>query len=419
MVDHQGAHPERGWRNWPGVWQLREGPRLIGLLIVTVLVLCAAILAFRHDRIVLTFTQGRILVEWLALVSMIVAAFLAIRLGRRRPVAVQDGKSQWTLMRERFVRSPQAQLGLFLVVCLALTALLAPYLATVDPDAFEDAARDRLKGAFVDRFILGSDQYGRDLFSRIVFGSRISLLIGFVAVGLSSTLGMTFGLISGYFGGAADSIIMRAVDVLLSIPRLVLLLVVVALFKDAPLFKGSNVIFLIVGILGATGWMGTARLVRGEVLSLKERDFVQAGRALGFGRRRLILKHIAPSCLSPVIVSATLGLGGTILVEAGLSFLGLGVPPPTASWGMMVAGGQSFLEEAWWYSTFPGVAIVLAVTAFNLLGDGLRDALDPRTVTMRKLKQDVAEAIAADASQSKGSSGSDSGGVSLATGDSQ
>jgi peptide/nickel transport system permease protein len=178
------------------------------------------------------------------------------------------------------------------------------------------------------------------------------------------------GAVSGYFGGWIDTLLMRLVDLLISFPRLVLLLAVIALFEPS--------IFLIIVVLGLTGWMGTSRIVRGQFLSLRELEFVQATRALGFSNWRIILRHMLPNSMAPIIVVATLGIGNTILLEAALSFLGLGVQPPTASWGSMVANGRDALINAWWIATFPGLAIVLTVVCFNLLGDAARDALDPR-----------------------------------------
>jgi peptide/nickel transport system permease protein len=216
----------------------------------------------------------------------------------------------------------------------------------------------------------GTDQFARDVLSRLLYGTRISLLIGFVSVGISVTIGTLLGAIAGYIGGFVDGLIMRFVDMVISFPQLVLLITIIALFEPS--------IFLIVAVLGLTLWPSTARIVRGEVLSLREREFVQAARALGYSRRRIVLKHLIPNALAPVIVAATLGIGNTIVLEAGLSFLGLGVQPPTPSWGTMVADGRNVLLNAWWLSTFPGLAIVFTVLSFNLVGDGLRDALDPR-----------------------------------------
>ncbi|HEX8829669.1 MAG TPA: ABC transporter permease, partial [Longimicrobium sp.] len=250
--------------------------------------------------------------------------------------------------------------------------LVTPLVAPFDPAAQGDIVLTRNLPPSLEH-LMGTDKFGRDIFSRVLYGSRISLTIGFIAVGISVTLGTLVGALAGYFGGFVDTLLMRMTDMMLSFPRLVLLIVVIALFSPS--------IWLVVTVLGLTGWMGTARLVRGEVLSLREREFVQAARALGMGDWRIISRHVIPNTMAPVIVSATLGIGQTILTEASLSFLGLGVQPPTPSWGNMVADGRDALIEAWWIATFPGIAIVLTVIAFNLLGDGLRDALDPRLRT--------------------------------------
>ena len=219
-------------------------------------------------------------------------------------------------------------------------------------------------------YLLGSDKYGRDIFSRLIYGSRISLSIGLLAMLIAVTLGTVVGAAAGYFGKKTDTVLMRWVDLMLAFPNLFLILMIVALF--------GNSIFLIVVILGLTGWMGVARIVRGQFLALREMEYIQAARAMGFGHARIIFKHLIPNAMAPVIVAATLRLGGIILVEAGLSFLGVGVQPPTASWGNMVADGRDALLSAWWISTFPGLAIVLTVICFNVIGDGLRDAMDPR-----------------------------------------
>jgi peptide/nickel transport system permease protein len=223
------------------------------------------------------------------------------------------------------------------------------------------------------QYILGTDSYGRDILSRIIYGSRISLTLGFVAVLLSVTLGTFIGLIAGYFGRYTDSILMRTVDMLLAFPALFLILIIIAAFESVAVPR----IVLIVVVLGLTSWMGISRLVRGEVLSLKEREYVLAARSLGFSHSRIILRHILPNTLTPIIVNATLRIGGIILVEAALSYLNIGVQQPTASWGNIIFEGKDVLAHAWWISTLPGFAIVIVVVCFNLVGDGLRDAFDP------------------------------------------
>ena len=277
------------------------------------------------------------------------------------------GRETW----HRFARHRQALLGLLLIVLLAATALLAPAVAPYDPDAQDDIVATRYRAPSAAH-PMGTDRFGRDVFSRVVYGARISLSIGFLAVSIAITIGTAVGALAGFLGGRLDTLLMRGVDLLLSFPRLVLLVVLVALFEPS--------IALVTLVLGLTGWMGVSRIVRGQVLAVREMEFVTAARVLGFGPGRILLRHILPNVLTPVIVAATLGIGNTILAEAALSFLGLGVQPPTASWGNMVASGRDAMLDAWWITTFPGLAIVFTVMAFNLVGDGLRDALDPRRV---------------------------------------
>lgn len=219
-------------------------------------------------------------------------------------------------------------------------------------------------------FILGTDQYGRDILSRVVYGSRISLSIGFLVVLISVTLGTVVGVTSGYFGGWIDAVSMRLVDILIAFPALFLILIIIATF--------GNSIYLIVVTLSFTGWMGVARIVRSQVLSLKEQEFILAAKSLGLSSLRIIFRHLAPNTLTPVIIAATLRIGSIILTEAGLSFLGLGVQPPVPSWGNIINEGRDSLLNHWWISTFPGIAILVTVVCFNLVGDGVRDALDPR-----------------------------------------
>lgn len=287
----------------------------------------------------------------------------------RRRGTIDRGDSQWAIALRQFKRSRTALVGLGVIVLLYLVALLAPLIAPYDPIAQADIARTGHLGPNAEH-LLGTDRFGRDVLSRIIYGSRISLSIGFIATALSITIGTLFGAAAGYFGGKVDGFIMRFTDVVLAFPRLVLLIMIVALFSPS--------ITVIILVLGLTQWPGTTRIVRGDVLSLREREFIHAAQALGMSRSRIMLRHLIPNVLAPVIVTATLGIGNTIVLEAGLSFLGLGVQPPTPTWGSMVAEGRDNLLGAWWVATFPGLTIVLVVLAFNLVGDGLRDALDPR-----------------------------------------
>jgi len=279
----------------------------------------------------------------------------------------------WQHFWGRFRRNRVAVLALAIVGIFYLAALLAPFLAPFDPayqPAFQGGDLALKLTPPSTSHVLGTDHLSRDILSRIIFGARISLSIGFVAVAISISLGTLLGAVAGYQGGWVDVVVMRLVDMVMAFPRVVLLIVLVALFQPS--------IFLIVMALALTQWPSTTRIVRGEVLSLREREFAEAARALGFSTPRIIFRHILPNAMAPIIVAATLGIGNTIVLEAGLSFLGLGVQPPTPSWGIMVADGRGYLLEAWWVATLPGLAIVLVVLAFNLVGDGLRDALDPR-----------------------------------------
>lgn len=262
---------------------------------------------------------------------------------------------------------PMETLGAALVGGLVLAAVLAPWAAPADP--LRQDLTHRLEAPSA-RHWMGTDDLGRDVVSRILYGARVSLTVGALAVGLSVLLGTLVGLAGGYFGGWVDAVLMRLVDVLLCFPSLFLILMVIA-------FLEPN-IANIMAIIGLTSWMGLARLVRAETLSVRDRDFVWAARGLGLSTPRLLAVHILPHVLSPVLVAATLGVGGAVMTESALSFLGLGVQPPSPSWGNMLSAGKDYIHLAWWLTLFPGLAIFLTVLGFNLLGEGLRDRLDPR-----------------------------------------
>lgn len=256
-----------------------------------------------------------------------------------------------------------------LVGAISLLALCAPIFAG-DPLAQGDLRLDRFLGPSADH-LMGTDRFGRDVWARLLFGARISLAVGLGAAALASTIGTAVGVFAGWRGGWVDALLMRGVDLVLAFPRIVLVVVVVALYEPS--------LPLLVLVIGATQWPTTARLVRSEVLSLREREFVVAARALGIPEWRVVLRHLLPNALPPVLVATALGVGYAILLEAGLSFLGLGVPAPTPSWGGMIADGRAYLLDAWWLATAPGLALVLLVLGFNLVGDGLRSRLDPRS----------------------------------------
>ena len=257
--------------------------------------------------------------------------------------------------------------GLLIVLGMSSAALFAPWLAPHDPTRLY---LDAVLLPPCAEFPLGSDALGRDVLSRLLFGARVSLWVGFVAVGIALCIGVTLGLLAGFFGGLADEIIMRSVDVMLCFPSFFLILAVIAFLEP----NLGN----IMAVIGLTSWMGVARLVRAETLSLRRRDFVDAARLAGAGAFRIISRHILPNALAPVLVSATLGIAGAILIESSLSFLGLGVQAPDPSWGNMLLEGKDVLEIAPWMSVYPGLAVLVTVLGYNLLGESLRDMLDPR-----------------------------------------
>ncbi len=271
------------------------------------------------------------------------------------------------VIRKRFSRNRLSLIGVVVVLILISVALFAPFIAPYDPTTIDVYNVLSPPGT---THLLGTDDLGRDLFSRIIWGSRVSLKVGFVAVGIAIMIGIVIGSMAGFYGGKVDAVLMRFVDIMLAFPTFFLILAVIAILEPS--------IFTIMAVIGVTGWMDVARLVRAEFLTLRERDFVDAARAIGVSNTRLIFRHILPNALSPVLVSATFGVAGAILTESGLSFLGLGVQPPDPSWGNILTSGKDNIEVAWWLSLYPGLAILITVLSYNLVGEGLRDALDPR-----------------------------------------
>ncbi|MDD5687615.1 MAG: ABC transporter permease [Elusimicrobia bacterium] len=267
----------------------------------------------------------------------------------------------------KLFKNKLAVTGTLIIISLILIAIFASWISTNNP--IEGNIIERLQPPSKSH-ILGTDEIGRDVFSRMIYGTRISISVGIIAVGISVIIGTILGLISGYFGGKTDAIIMRFVDVMLCFPTFFLILMVIA-------FLEPN-IYNVMIVIGLTSWPSLARLVRSETLSIKERDFITAAKGLGLKKRKIIFVHILPNVMAPVIVASILGVGAAILTESGLSFLGLGVQPPTPSWGNILTSGKDYIHIAWWLSFFPGLAILITVLGWNLLGEGLRDVFDPR-----------------------------------------
>jgi peptide/nickel transport system permease protein len=294
----------------------------------------------------------------LADIAAVVAPRLVARAGarpRRRGLLV------------RMVGNERVFVGCVVLLATFVIAVFAGQVAPYDPNAQILAARFGPPGS---AHLLGSDQLGRDVLSRVIWGSRVSLGVGFASMLITIVIGTAIGIAAGYGGGWIDGLLMRFVDIFISIPVFILLLTIVAIY-------GANVP-LLVAFIGVSAFPGAARIVRAEVLSLMPREFIAASRVIGSSPLRIMIRHILPNLLPIIVVSATLRVGAAILTEAGLSYFGLGVPPPSPTWGSMVADGRNSLDVAWWVSTFPGVALLVVVIATNLVGDGLRDVLDPR-----------------------------------------
>ena len=279
---------------------------------------------------------------------------------------VTEYVSETTRVWRNFRRHRLAFAGMITIILLCLLAIVSSYIVPYDPT--EQNVRNSLASPGPEHWF-GTDQWGRDNFSRVVVGSRVSLSVGVVAVAILISIGVLIGAIAGY-NRKLDGPLMRFVDMMMSIPQFFLLLTIVALFGPS--------LFMTMLVIGLTGWMGTARLVRGEFLALREKEFVEAARCLGLSGRRIITHHLLPNTLAVIIVQASIYMSQAILIESSLSYLGLGVQPPTPSWGVMLSQGKDYMRHGWWGTVYPGLAIFITVMAFNFLGDGLRDALDPR-----------------------------------------
>lgn len=276
-------------------------------------------------------------------------------------------RSQWAEVWRRLQRNKMAMFGLMVIIVILLSAIFADVISPYD---YRTQDWERIAQQPGREHILGTDDLGRDILSRIIHGTRISLLVGFVSVSISVLVGGSLGAISGYYGGKLDNVIMRAMDVLLAIPSILLAIAIVSAFGG-----GITNVMIAVGISSVPSY---ARIVKASVISVKENEFIEAARAIGASDFRIIMKHILPNSMAPIIVQSTLGVAGAILSAAGLSFIGMGIQPPTPEWGAMLSNGRNIIRTAWHVATFPGIAIMITIFALNLLGDGLRDALDPR-----------------------------------------
>ena len=278
-------------------------------------------------------------------------------------------RSQWVEVWRRLKKNKMAVLGLAILIILFLAALFADQIANYDTVVIKQNLADRLQPPSGKHW-LGTDEFGRDIFARIVHGARVSLRVGIIAVSISIICGGILGAIAGYYGGLLDNVIMRAMDIFLAVPSILLAIAIVSAL-------GPSIINLMIAI-SISSIPRYARIVRASVLSIRDQEFIEAARAIGASNTRIIFRHIIPNSLAPVIVQGTLGVASAILSTAGLSFIGLGIQPPAPEWGSMLSGGRQYLRYAWWVTTFPGVAIMITILSLNLLGDGLRDALDPR-----------------------------------------
>jgi peptide/nickel transport system permease protein len=342
----------------------------------------ALLVFFRWERIIETF-QSKAIDHWLAVIfiilSWIAMVFVSVKHTYEfitEKIKKPQIKTPLVLASRRFKENKLAVISLYVICFFYLIAILAPFLATHDPSAIDNVLETRYQSPSWQH-PFGTDEYGRDLYSRALYGARVSLSVGLLAVLIAITIGTLYGSVAGYFGGFIDNLMMRFVDIFIAFPTFFLLLMLVGVFE-------ASIVAMIL-ILGLTSWPGTARFIRGEVLSLKEKQFTEAARAIGLPHRTIILRHLIPNGISPVLVSAAMMVSSMIYAEAGLSFLGIGIRPPTPTWGNMMSSGRDALLVAWWVALFPGGILAATMLSFNLLADGLRDAFDPKVLMRRFL----------------------------------
>lgn len=364
----------------PGSGQLIAGRKRFGIALLFFALFSYTLILLNLSKLIGYIVNGSG-DEFIAALAVLLIALtvwtIALRniLRPRKMTSAGKRLSPLRLSIKKFAENDLALIALYVIVLMYILAIIAPVVSSFDPNDISNVLERRyLAPSLAHPF--GTDEFGRDLFSRALYGARISLSVGLLAVAVAISIGTIYGGVSGYFGGLIDSVLMRVVDVVISIPTFFVMLLLVGIFEvNIP---------LLVAILGMTSWLGTARLIRGEFLSLRKTEYAEAARAMGLSDIRIILRHLIPNALSPVLVSAALMVGGMISAEAGLSFLGIGIQPPTPSWGNMLRDGSDSLWIAWWIAFFPGALLALTVLCFNLIADGLRDAFDPKSL-MRKI----------------------------------
>lgn len=364
----------------PGVNHLKDGRTNSGIKLLMLSVSLILVSYLKWQKIIeclfsntLSSTSASLIFFLLTIFVWTYSFIYALKFKREENENLKR-KSAFQYALNRFSANKLATTSAYLLLILFIIAYLAPILAPYDPHIIKDVITTRYQAPDMSH-LFGTDALGRDLFSRALFGARISLSIGILSVLISMSLGTIYGAIAGFSGGVVDNILMRFIDIIMAFPIFFLMLLLVGVF-DA----GITTLIL---ILGFTSWPGTARYIRGEILSLKERAYIESARAIGLPSRLIIWRHLLPNALSPVLVSAALMVGGMITAEAGLSFLGIGIRPPTPSWGNMISAGQAAVFSGWWIAFFPGLLLTITILCLNLLADGLRDAVDTKTL-MRK-----------------------------------